>query len=127
MTFQEWCKEILPIVQAGANGEEIEYLHQGKFWSTKVFPTLEYETEYRIKPKTIKVNGFDVPEPVRNPLNKGDMYYMPNTYSERFYRKFTWMNDMDDKRSLERNLIHMTEKAAVAHAKAMLGIDPNKE
>ena len=25
MTFQEWCKKILPIIQAGARGEEIEY------------------------------------------------------------------------------------------------------
>lgn len=80
-----------------------------------------------IKPiiKTIKVNGFDVPAPMSEAPMIGDEYYTPQTGYEVFYCKNSWRCDKFDSRFLSRGLIHSTESAAVAHAKAMLGIDPN--
>lgn len=80
-----------------------------------------------IKPiiKTIKVNGFDVPAPMSEAPMINDEYFAPQTGYEVFYVKHSWRGDKFDSRFLSRGLVHSTESAAVAHAKAMLGIDPN--
>ena len=80
-----------------------------------------------IKPiiKTIKVNGFDVPAPMSEAPMIGDEYFTPQTGYEVFYCKNSWRGDKFDSRFLSRGLIHSTESAAIAHAKSMLGIDPN--
>lgn len=75
--------------------------------------------------KTIKVNGFDVPAPMSEAPMIGDEYFTPQTGYEVFYCKNSWRGDKFDSRFLSRGLIHSTESAAIAHAKAMLGINPN--
>lgn len=78
-----------------------------------------------IKPKTIKVNGFDVPEPIKGSLP--DIYYMPCLSSVDLY---SWADNIAgnvDNIRWRRGICHSTKEAAVAHAKALLGIDPNKE
>lgn len=76
-------------------------------------------------PKTIKVNGFYVPAPMSEAPMIGDEYYTPQTGYEVFYCKNSWRGDKFDSRFLSRGLVHSTESAAIAHAKAMLGINPN--
>ena len=80
-----------------------------------------------IKPiiKTIKVNGFDVPAPMSEAPMFNSVYFTPQTGYEVFYCKNSWRGDKFDSRFLSRGLIHSTESAAIAHAKAMIGIDPN--
>lgn len=80
-----------------------------------------------IKPiiKTIKVNGFDVPAPMSEAPMINDEYFAPQTGYEVFYVKHSWRGDKFDSRFLSRGLVHSTKSAAIAHAKAMLGIDPN--
>lgn len=127
-TFQEWCKELLPIVQAGANGEEIEYsLSEGVWYNFKnAEPDLlsfEIGEDYRIKPKTITVNGIEVPEPIRKEPTKGDtLYFIPVLSSPSFYAQVYWNGDETDHHRLKHGLLHHTKEAAIAHAKAMLGI-----
>lgn len=75
--------------------------------------------------KTIKVNGFDVPAPMSEALVLNSVYFTPQTGYEVFYCKNAWRGDKFDSRFLSRGLVHSTESAAIAHAKAMLGIDPN--
>ena len=129
--FQKWCKSILSFVQAGAEGKEIEYKNYGtEFWYT--FNDADYDCisfttkeEYRIKPKIIKVNGFDVPAPIESTLP--EIYYMPCLSSIGLY---TWSNTEGgtvDNICWRRGICHSTKEAAIAHAKALLGIDPNKE
>ncbi|MBD2797213.1 hypothetical protein ID856_11785 [Xenorhabdus sp. 18] len=36
-----------------------------------------FSERYRLKPKTIRIGEFEVPEPVREPLEKGTEYYLP--------------------------------------------------
>lgn len=130
--FQEWCKSILGFVQAGAEGKEIEYKRKGSeiWWSFNnadldylSFTTIE---EYRIKPKTIKVNGFEIPEPLSS-IHEGETYFIPALDLPLMWDEFEWGGDSADHMFKKRGICHSTKEAAVAHAKAMLGIDPNKE
>ena len=126
--FQEWCKEILPIVQAAACGEIIEARFRGEgLWveSQNDWECFGRSREYRIKPKTIKVNGFDVPEPIKGSLPS--IYYMPCLSSVDLY---SWADNIAgtvDNIRWQRGICHKTKEAAIAHARALLGIDPNKE
>ena len=130
--FQEWCKSILGFVQAGAEGKEIEYKRKGSeiWWSFNnadldylSFTTIE---EYRIKPKTIKVNGFDVPEPLSS-IREEEKYFIPAIDLPSMWDEFEWYGDSADHMLKKRGICHPTKEAAIAHAKALLGIDPNKE
>ena len=85
--------------------------------------------EIRRKQKSILVNGFEVPEPcqvipeIRMPI------FIPSIDSTSWYFSLTMGNqgisDEFKLRIMHRGLVHLNPKAAIAHAKAMLGIDPN--
>ena len=124
-TFQEWCKELLPIVQAGANGEEIEYSPKKGVWynfknEENDVLSFDYWGEYRIKPKTITVNGTEVPAPLTT-LEGLDTFYLAVPSNMDFYVNFATSFNCN-KDWLERGLCHKTKEAAIAHAKAMCGI-----
>ena len=76
--------------------------------------------EYRRKPKTITVNGIEVPEPIREELKNLERYYLAYPFSEELYSEYYWTGAKPDKLWLENGLIHSTREAAIAHAKAML-------
>lgn len=80
-----------------------------------------------IKPiiKTIKVNGFDVTAPMSEAPEHRKMVYLAHAAHVDFNLDFTWQGDDASVSWLSRGLIHSTKSAAIAHAKAMLGIDPN--
>ena len=73
---------------------------------------------------TIVVNGFEVPAPITCQPKEGADYDIPSLTEHAFYCQWIWQGDMMDRLALERGLAHTTKEAAVAHAKAMLGIDP---
>lgn len=75
-------------------------------------------------PKTIKVNGFEVAAPETKELADGTKFYIPDLSDVNFVNECYWTGCPFDCISLKRNLIHIPEENAVAHAKAMLGIDP---
>lgn len=80
--------------------------------------------EYRRKPKTIKVNGFEVPEPLKE-VADGATVWLAVCHQEKFVEWYDyWKNESWIELALQRGLLHETKEAAVAHAKAMLGIDP---
>ena len=74
--------------------------------------------------KTIVVNGFEVPAPMERPPEKGANYYAASIMGEEYFELLSWFGDSIDMRALGRGLAHTTKAAAVAHTKAMLGIDP---
>lgn len=86
-------------------------------------PCWYLDLEYRRKPKTIMVNGFEVPEPLKEMPERGNVWLViPHSES---FTDFHYAEDSRWKRvALDRGLLHSTKEAAVAHAKAMLGIDP---
>ena len=77
-------------------------------------------TEYRRKPTTININEHEVPEPVRTPLEKGTMYYIPIIHWAAKYDEYMWDEDYIDEYFLKRGLIHLSEEAASKHAEALL-------
>ena len=126
--FQEWCKEMLPIVQAAANGEELEFFSETLgAWKPKYAEGFTYTTKYRIKPKTIRIGEYDVPEPVRKELEPGTRYYSISIDMASGAYYLVWNNREIDKRFLSRGLIHLNQEAAEIHAKALISLTAIKE
>ncbi len=73
-------------------------------------------------PKTIRIGEYDVPEPVREPLEKDTEYWITNFSLEELACSFKWYSDKFDNRVLKNGLIHLTKEAAVIHAKALLSL-----
>ena len=126
--FQKWCKEILPVVQAAADGYGTQSLCAGVWFDTNGdVKLLTSHIKYRIKPRTITVNGFEVPEPIRAKPSVGDEYFLASPSDVGMHYCTLWSDDEYENCRLSRGLCHATQEAAIAHAKAMLGIDPNSD
>ena len=81
--------------------------------------------QYRHKPKTIMVNGFEVPAPLDEMPQDGDVVWVPNPLNRDFV-SYLFFRGTVGALGFARGLLHTTNEAAVAHAKAMLGIDPGE-
>lgn len=86
--------------------------------------SLRKPTDWKIKPKTININGFEVPEPVKQPLPNTTIYFIPNLSAlidtDAITDDFGWRSDDNDFLFLSRGIIHLTREAAELHAKALL-------
>lgn len=120
--FQEWCKEILPIVQAAANGETIECEIIAGGWWPKEHANISKGVKYRIKPSTIRIGEYDVPEPCREPLEEGDLYWVAALDVESPLPRYTWRDYRIDTVCLSRGIIHRTQEAADIHSKALIAL-----
>ena len=123
---RDWYVELAPIIAAAADGKVVQYLAADGNWYTSQ-GVFMHPNKYRVKPeepKTIKVNGFDVPEPMREAPAWGASYFSAKPNAEGYYNGYSWLDLPLESRWLQRGLLHTTAEAAVAHAKAMLGIDP---
>ncbi len=100
-------------------------LGSGKWAELPGMPLWSEFAEYRrsCKPRTIRIGEYDVPEPVREPLNKGEEYYMVEL---RGASMWSWSGDSYDVEWLNLGIIHRTEEAAELHAKALLSFTENK-
>jgi hypothetical protein len=92
-----------------------EMLNLDWFWEP-------HQYSIRRKPQHIIVNGFKVPKPL-DVLPVDGVIYTPQLQAEEYadsdYSSSSWAC-----RSFSRGIAHATYVAATAHAKAMLGIDP---
>ena len=125
-TMRGWYAELAPIIAAAAEGKVVQYLAADGNWYDGSGAFIS-PNKYRVKPeepKTIKVNGFDVPEPMREAPAWGASYFSAKPSAEGYYNGYSWDDLPLENRWLQRGLLHTTAEAAVAHAKAMLGIDP---
>lgn len=82
---------------------------------------------YRVKPKTININGYEVLEPVRTKLNEEDAYYIPDALGYAFYISDWWSDTDQDLEFLNLGLIHLTKEAAIQHAKALLSFTAKED
>lgn len=119
-TFQDWAKEILPIVEAAANGAVIEF-KQGPNWYAKFHNNLCYDSEYRIKPKTIRIGEYDVPEPLRDRPMNGESVYLVCT-DRAIPVKLQWYPDEYSLHLLDSGLLHREHAGAALHLKALLSL-----
>jgi len=95
--------------------------------SCKQSPQWDCSCEYRRKIKTININGFDVPEPIREVPRVGTTYYYANTVAILYLNKpLTWAGNAVDMELLRRGVCHLTKEAAEIHAKALVSFTEQK-
>ena len=82
--------------------------------------------DYRRKPRLIIINGIEVPEPMREKPENGDIYYVPQV-SYSFVEQLKWAGNWIDIFNLNSGLVHLTESAALSHAKALLSFTKKEE
>lgn len=76
--------------------------------------------EYRLAPRTILVNGVEVPAPEKEAPGTGIPYFVPSITTENLYTKITWDGGRADNLWLDRGLVYLDKESAIARAKAML-------
>lgn len=82
---------------------------------------------YRIKPKTININGFDVPEPMRVMPNSEAYYFSADVNGDAYCNCYVWHDRDADKMFFKRGLVHATKEAAAAHGRALASFTEVKE
>lgn len=111
--------------------ERWEYMPEGELngRSLTTHPKWLLIHEYRRKPKTININGFEVPEPVREPLKLGQKYYIPSfdELSENGVDRLYWRGDKFDNIYLKNGMIHVEEGNAILHKEALLSFTITKK
>ena len=75
--------------------------------------------DYRRKPKTININGFEVPEPFRGRLELTQKYWVI-AVSSRCALFNSWCASDLERYWMAAGLIHLTKEAAELHRKALL-------
>lgn len=83
-------------------------------------PLWDKNIQYRRKEKTININGYEVPEPMKDRPSFGTIYYWVYFGSHQLVVKDEWVNCERDKIAFINNICHLTRDAAVKHAKALL-------
>lgn len=103
--------------------ERWEYSLEGRVWMDLISqPRWGDDYEYRRKPRTININGHEVPEPVRSPLENGTIYYISyiSAPDDALAWDCKWRSDKYDFNYLKKGIVHLTEEAAIKHAEALL-------
>jgi hypothetical protein len=116
------------ILRAIADGKDVQARLSGcKTWTNAdpvelatCNPLANPFYEWRIKPKTININGHEVPAPMREAPARGDHYFSPNIVGEPVTFVSMWTSHSVDCDRLYKGLCHATQEAAEAHAKALL-------
>ena len=98
--------------------ERWEFCHmRGEYSSLYGHPEWVEDNEYRRKPKVILINGHEVPEPCRTPLQAGTNYWIPGILISA--TQFRWQDDDIDTSYLESGFVHLTKEAAEKHFNAL--------
>lgn len=73
----------------------------------------------RKKKRYININGTQVPEPVRDPLDRNESYYLVDISDDNM-DIYTWYNTALEHIWLERGLIHRNLEDAQTHIRALI-------
>ena len=110
-----------------ANGEEVQWATGDDFrditdeWQVREF--LHPSFKFRLKPKTILINGNECPAPILwDSLPDGTEFWIadPTRHDGEYTRYLVWDGQSCDVQHLERGLVHLSKENAVAHAKAII-------
>jgi hypothetical protein len=96
------------------------YEYDNKWEPMIQHPMWDKGTDYRRKPRTININGYEVPEPVREPLEDGQEYYDVSIGSADNVVKYIWRGESWDFHTMDKGIVHLTKEAAMLHAEALL-------
>lgn len=118
-------------VQSFINGEQVEFLDKTGQWRTMLDNTILKvfldHTKFRLKPRTITINGIEVPAPEKNDdpdlelLEHDQDYWLVDlaNYPD-FVIPHKWKGDPPEYAWADRGLIHLSKDAALLHAKALI-------
>ncbi|MDC9582772.1 hypothetical protein PSI15_14560 [Xenorhabdus sp. PR6a] len=85
------------------------------------------DEEYKFREKVIIIGNIDVPEPEREQLGHGKVYYYPILgFDSLLYECSEWYGLPYDEIRLKRGLIHLDRESAELHAKALIALTENK-
>ena len=133
--FKDWCEKVMPFVIASSNGEVVQAsCDNGHSWfdmseCERSDPALQFDFDdydYRIKPRTIKIGDFDVPEPMRITPNDGQKVYVVTPQIREAMTTSAWLGCGWQCTALERGLVHSSAENAEAHAKALFSFSVKK-
>ena len=126
------------ILRAIADGEIIEWEESSGVWikrisdyALKEIANAKYQPKrYRVKPKTITINGFEVPEPLRQMPKDANRVFWPVLASASGSNS-DWSYVSENKNvmleaMLLQGLLHSTREAAQAHAHALISLTQGK-
>jgi hypothetical protein len=116
------------ILIAIANGEQIEGKNEKDQWCVvdsnivlyEIYSTGKVDLNVRVKPKTININGHEVPVALKVKPGYGTGYYYPSLINESKYNWAIFEGDEFDNQILDKGLMHLTVEAAQKHAEALL-------
>jgi len=102
--------------------EEFEYgSYDGSWRKMSRHPCWSEGDKYRHKPRTININGFEVPEPMRVAPAYGEIYFSIAIRSTtKMAVQYIWRGDSTDLNDLRLGFVHKTHEAAELHTKALL-------
>jgi hypothetical protein len=125
-------KTLSELFKALEDGERVQVLDMAGQWAPLVENLLTLKEarrgvecgHFRIAPKMICITGtggtFEYPEPVKEPLEEDDWYFLAEFTTNSGIGKFRWRDDNHDHYWLKRNLIHLTKENAKAHYEALI-------
>ena len=114
-SFDNPCFPFTAIV----DGSPFSWTKKGKLFNDSARAAFDLIKEYTPPANTININGYDVPQPVREPLAMGELHYIADiTYAGKPQRH-SWEDDVFDYHALKNGLIHLTKKAVKKHNKAL--------
>ena len=122
--WQKWCEDTAQVMAAAGRGEEVEVFAGGR-WVDKQSGVFYSGAEYRIKPRTIRIGEYDVPEPMREAPEVGSIVFLFNMVGDT--KATRWDGDDVDKRMLNSGICHSTPEAAELHAKALISLTAKKD
>ena len=126
MTFKEALIAHLQGEKVEAKGMDNNWVTFSKFVRNLPMAAIDAtdsvfsKCEFKVGPRTILVNGVEVPAGEKEAPSKGATYYVPDQAEESLAYDFSWGDDDMDARFLERGLVYLDKESAIARAKAML-------
>lgn len=116
--------EIFKLLGYAADGEQLSWCDGGNYYTSGGARERDIIGMY---PETRIINGFEVPVPETEAPEYDASYYLAAPTRRFFHGREDWVGDTMDKIWLKRGLVFLSEKDAIANAKAMLGVDPHSE
>ena len=114
-------------VETNKPWERWEFCHmRGEYQSLHGHPEWVEDNEYRRKPQVILINGHEVPEPHRTPLNDGEVYWTFTLFFAGAVEVY-WYGDNEDHNAFKNGFIHLTKEAAEKHFNALKSFTAQKE
>ena len=114
----EYAKEAM---RSDTPWDAFEYLLGDRWVQCSDDVSWEKEIKYRKKPKTVNINGYEVPEPLRVQPADGTVCYYPDTLYVAV-EKTTYRNADGSFHTpvLKAGLLHLSSEAAKLHLEALL-------